>query len=162
MSVCLKVNTFLGYVEQAEEGTMRIAVIDGQGGGIGKHIVEQLRKKIPELEILALGTNALATGAMLRAGATEGASGESAICYNADRVDLIVGSAAIIMVYGLLGEITPGMASAIAKSKADKLLIPIQRGNIQFVGVQRIPLPHLIETLVIDVERRFTSDQNGN
>lgn len=58
---------------------MRIAVIDGQGGGIGKHIVEQLRKKMPELDILALGTNALATGAMLRAGATEGASGDSAI-----------------------------------------------------------------------------------
>ncbi|HUX46474.1 MAG TPA: DUF3842 family protein, partial [Desulfosporosinus sp.] len=99
---------------------MRIAVIDGQGGGIGKHIVEQLRKKMPGLNILALGTNALATGAMLRAGATEGASGESAICYNVDRVDLIVGSVSIMMVYGLLGEITPAMATAISASKADK------------------------------------------
>ncbi|AFM42381.1 hypothetical protein Desaci_3493 [Desulfosporosinus acidiphilus SJ4] len=133
---------------------MRIAVIDGQGGGIGKHIVEQLRKGIPELEILALGTNALATGAMLRAGATEGASGESAICYNAGRVDLIAGSVAIIMVYGLLGEITPAMAGAISDSKADKLLIPIQRGNVHFIGVPRTPLPHLIEALVKDVEMR--------
>ncbi|WP_407307899.1 DUF3842 family protein [Desulfosporosinus sp. SB140] len=137
---------------------MRIAVIDGQGGGIGKHIVEQLRKRIPELEILALGTNALATGAMLRAGATEGASGESAIFYNVERVDLIVGSAAIIMVYGLLGEITPTMASAISDSNADKLLLPIQRGNIQFVGVPRTPLPHLIEALVLEVEQRFKAN----
>ncbi|MDR3584460.1 MAG: DUF3842 family protein [Desulfosporosinus sp.] len=133
---------------------MRIAVIDGQGGGIGKHIVEQLRKRLPELDILALGTNALATGAMLRAGATEGASGESAICYNADRVDLIVGSIAIMIVYGLLGEITSAMATAISASKADKLLLPIQRGNILLVGVVRIPLPHQIEALVTEVEGR--------
>ncbi|TGE34626.1 DUF3842 family protein [Desulfosporosinus sp. Sb-LF] len=134
---------------------MRIAVIDGQGGGIGKHIVEQLRKRIPELNILALGTNALATGAMLRAGATEGASGESAICYNVDRVDIIVGSVAVMMVYGLLGEITSGMAIAIASSKAEKLLLPIQRGNILLVGVPRTPLPHQIEALVIEVEERI-------
>ncbi|MDP4128404.1 MAG: DUF3842 family protein [Bacillota bacterium] len=134
---------------------MRIAVIDGQGGGIGKHIVEQLRKRIPELEILALGTNALATGAMLRAGATEGASGESAICYNVDRVDIIVGSVAIMMVYGLLGEITASMAAAISASRADKLLLPIQRGNILLVGVPRVPLPHQIEALVGDVEKRL-------
>ena len=134
---------------------MRIAVIDGQGGGIGKHIVEQLRKRIPELNILALGTNALATGAMVRAGATEGASGESAICYNANRVDIIVGSIAIMMVYGLLGEITSTMATAISASRADKVLLPIQRGNILLVGVQRSPLPHQIETLVMEVEGRL-------
>lgn len=134
---------------------MRIAVIDGQGGGIGKHIVEQLRKRFPELDILALGTNALATGAMLRAGATEGASGESAICYNVSRVDLIVGSVAVMMVYGLLGEITATMAAAISASRADKLFLPIQRGNILFVGVPRTPLPHLIEALVTEVEKRL-------
>lgn len=133
---------------------MRVAVIDGQGGGIGKHIVEQLRKKMPDLEILALGTNALATGAMLRAGATEGASGESAICFNVDRVDLIVGSIAVITVHGLLGEVTPAMAAAIASCKTDKVLLPIQRENIQLVGVARMPLPHQIEILVEEVERR--------
>lgn len=134
---------------------MRIAVIDGQGGGIGKHIVEQLRKRLPELDILALGTNALATGAMLRAGATEGASGESAICYNANRVDLIVGSVSVIMVYGMLGEITAPMAAAISASRADKLLLPIQRGNVLLVGVPRTPLPHQIEALAVEVEKRL-------
>lgn len=136
---------------------MRVAVIDGQGGGIGKHIVEQLRKRLPDLEILALGTNALATGAMLRAGATEGASGESAICYNVDKVDLILGSVAITMVYGLLGEITSAMATAIGASSKPKLLLPIQRGNIQIVAVQKLPLPHQIEALVDEVERRIQS-----
>ncbi len=133
---------------------MRIAVIDGQGGGIGKHIVEQLRKKMPELDILALGTNALATGAMVRAGATEGASGEAAICYNVERVDMIVGSLAIMMVHGLLGEVTATIAMAISASKADKIVLPIQRGNIFLVGIQRTPLPHQIEALVTEVEER--------
>lgn len=133
---------------------MRVAVIDGQGGGIGKHIVEQLRKRLPDLEILGLGTNALAAGAMVRAGATEGASGESAICYNVERVDLIIGAVAIMMVYGLMGEVTPAMAKAIANSKSDKLLLPIQRGNIQIIGINKVPLPHLVEALVAEVERR--------
>jgi len=133
---------------------MRVAVIDGQGGGIGKHIVEQLRKRMPDLEILALGTNALATGAMLRAGATEGASGESAICYNADRVDIITGSLAIMTVYGLLGEITPSMASAISSSKAMKLLIPIQKSNVMIIGTTRMPLPHQVEILVNEIEQQ--------
>jgi len=134
---------------------VRIAVIDGQGGGIGKHIVEQLRKRLPDLEILGLGTNALATGAMIRAGATEGASGESAICYNVERVDLIIGSVAIMMVYGLMGEFTPAMAGAISNSKSDKLLLPIQRGNIQIIGLNKAPLPHLVEALVEEVEKRI-------
>ncbi|MHB8126298.1 MAG: DUF3842 family protein [Desulfitobacteriaceae bacterium] len=134
---------------------MRVAVIDGQGGGIGKHIVEQLRKRLPDLEILGLGTNALATGAMVRAGATEGASGESAICYNVDRVDLIIGAIAIMMVYGLMGEVTPAMARAISGSKSDKILLPIQRGNVHIIGVNKGPLPHLVEALVEEVEKRL-------
>lgn len=134
---------------------MRIAVIDGQGGGIGKHIVEQLRKKMPDLEILALGTNALATGSMLKAGATEGASGEAAICFNANRVDVIAGSLAIATVHGLLGEITPAIAGAVSSSSALKLLIPIQRNNIVVTGITRMPLPHHVEQLVNEVEKRL-------
>ncbi|AFM01345.1 hypothetical protein Desde_3047 [Desulfitobacterium dehalogenans ATCC 51507] len=134
---------------------MRVAVIDGQGGGMGKHIVEQLRKRMPDLEILALGTNALATGAMLKAGATEGASGEAAICYNAHRVDIIAGSLAISTVHGLLGEITPEIAGALSSSPALKLLIPIQRSNTIITGITRMPLPHHVEQLVDEVERRI-------
>jgi hypothetical protein len=135
---------------------MRIAVVDGQGGGIGKHITEKLRRELPEgTEILALGTNALATSLMLRAGANEGASGESAIVYNAPRVDLIVGPANILIPYSMLGELTPQMALALTISPARKILIPFSRSDIEFVGLKTEPLPHLIDELVRRVKEIF-------
>lgn len=128
---------------------MRIAVIDGQGGGIGKHITEKLRRELPEgTEILALGTNALATAVMLRAGANEGASGENAVVVNAAAVDLIVGSVSIVVPNAMLGELTPKMAEAIAQSPAPKILLPLIPGRISLVGLKSEPLPHLIDELV--------------
>ncbi|WP_072915724.1 DUF3842 family protein [Desulforamulus aeronauticus] len=128
---------------------MRIAVIDGQGGGIGKHLVEKLRKELPEqVEILGLGTNALATTAMLKAGANEGATGENAIVYNSSRVDLIVGSISIIMPNAMLGELTVKMAEAIGGSQAPKYLLPLTRSNVHLVGLRGEPMPHLIDELV--------------
>lgn len=128
---------------------MRIAVVDGQGGGIGKHITEKLRRELPEnVEILALGTNALATSLMLKAGANEGASGENAVIWNAPRVDLIVGSLSILIPNGMLGELTSRMAEAIASSPAPKVLLPFARGKVELVGQRGEPLPHLIDELV--------------
>jgi len=128
---------------------VRIAVVDGQGGGIGKHITEKLRKELPEgTEILALGTNALATAVMLRAGANEGASGENAVVLNAGRVDLIVGPISIVVPNSMLGELTPKMAEAIAQSAAAKILLPLIPGRTTIVGLKSEPLPHLIDELV--------------
>lgn len=132
---------------------MRIAVIDGQGGGIGKVITEKLADKLRRLypndvEILALGTNALATSVMLKAGANEGASGEDAIIFNADRVDLILGSISIMIANSMLGELSPGMARAIAGSRAGKVVLPLNRSNIVIVGFSREPLPHLVDEMV--------------
>ncbi|WP_258360044.1 DUF3842 family protein [Moorella sulfitireducens (nom. illeg.)] len=128
---------------------MRVAVVDGQGGGIGKHITVKLRAELPpEVEILALGTNAAATVAMLKAGANEGATGEKAIIYNAPRVDVITGSVAILMANAMLGELTPAMAAAIADSPARKILLPINKAGVEIVGVVPEPLPHLIDALV--------------
>ncbi|WP_066635038.1 DUF3842 family protein [Desulfolucanica intricata] len=128
---------------------MRIAVIDGQGGGIGKAITEKLRKYLPkETEIIALGTNAMATALMLKAGANEGASGENAVIQNVDQVDVIVGSLGIIAAHSMMGELTPKMAEAIARSKAQKILLPLNRANIDVVGVYAEPLPHLIDHMV--------------
>lgn len=125
---------------------MRIAVIDGQGGGIGKAIVEKLRAGFGnEVEILALGTNALATALMLKSGANEGASGENAIVFNAPKVDLIVGSIGIISANSMLGELSPAMAKAIAESSAKKVLIPLNRCNIYVAGVKNEPLPICID-----------------
>lgn len=128
---------------------MRIAVIDGQGGGIGKAIVEKIRKEFEEkIEIIALGTNSLATSLMLKAGANEGATGENAIVFNASRVDLILGPIGIICANSLLGELSPLMAKAIAESQAQKVLIPLNKCNVIVAGVESKPLPHYIDDII--------------
>jgi NAD(P)-dependent dehydrogenase (short-subunit alcohol dehydrogenase family) len=128
---------------------MRIAVIDGQGGGIGKAIVEKVRKEFEDkIEIVALGTNSLATSLMLKAGANEGATGENAIVFNASRVDIILGPIGIICANSLLGELTPLMAKAIAESEAQKILIPLNRCNVIVAGVESKPLPHYIDDAI--------------
>ncbi len=122
---------------------MLIAVVDGQGGGIGKAIIEKIRTELgDEITIMALGTNALATSLMLRAGANEGATGENAIVFNAPKVDVIVGSVAIIAASSMLGELSPPMARAIAESPAKKVLIPLNRCGIYVMGVNNEPLPY--------------------
>ena len=127
---------------------VRIAVIDGQGGGIGKQIIEALRKEVHwNVEILALGTTSLATAAMMKSGAKEGATGENAIVYSSQRVDYILGSVGIITANAMNGEVTPAMAKAIADSFAKKILIPLSNNNVEIVGVDKsIPLPKIIES----------------
>lgn len=128
---------------------IRIAVVDGQGGGIGKAIVEKMRAALGDkIQIIALGTNALATALMLKSGADEGASGENAIVVNAAKVDFIIGSTGIISANSMLGELTPLMAKAIAESPARKVLIPLNRCNIFVAGIKNEPLPHYIEDAI--------------
>jgi hypothetical protein len=126
-----------------------IAVIDGQGGGIGGLIIKRLRETFGEsIEIIGLGTNAMATGAMLKAGANKGASGENAIVQTAKGVDLIVGSVAIVLANSMMGELTPKMAEAIASSCAMKYLLPLKTPEAEIVGAPREPLPHLVDQLI--------------
>ncbi|AEE95631.1 DUF3842 family protein [Mahella australiensis] len=128
---------------------MRIAVVDGQGGGIGRHIVDKLRRELPdETEILALGTNAWATAQMLKAGANDGATGEAAIIWNVDKVDVITGTVGILMAHAMMGELTPAIACAVAASSARKILLPVNRCGVDIVGVEAKPLPHLIDDMV--------------
>jgi hypothetical protein len=132
---------------------MKIAIIDGQGGGLGSTIVQKLSEKLSsEDEILALGTNAIATSQMMKAGATRGATGENAILFNAPRVDVIAGPIGILLANALLGEVTPRMAEAIASSRAHKIVLPITTCNVDVVGKsEKNSLPDLIEHLITHV-----------
>jgi len=133
-------------VAATQEGLeMLIVVIDGQGGGVGRNIIEALLPLIePEHSLLALGTNSLATAAMLKAGAKQGASGENAIIYNVGRADLIVGPIGILTANSLLGELSERMAVAIARSPAQKILLPTSRCGLHVVGVKEKKLSELI------------------
>jgi len=127
----------------------RICVMDGQGGGIGSTVIKKLKDLFGEtVEIIALGTNAIATSQMLKAKANRGASGENAIVQTAGKVDIIIGTVAIIMAHSMMGEVTPKMAEAVTSSRAKKLLIPLTQENVEIVGISPIPLPHLIEALI--------------
>lgn len=118
---------------------MKILVIDGQGGKMGKTIIEQLKITIPKCEIIALGTNSIATSAMLKAGADHAATGENPVVFNCTDADIIAGSMGIIVANSYMGEITPAMANAVSKSKAAKVLIPINRCNIFVAGIEELP-----------------------
>lgn len=127
----------------------KICIIDGQGGGIGSATIKKLREVFEEtIEIVALGTNAIATVQMLKAKANRGASGENAIVQSVKHVDVIIGPVSIMMAHAMMGEVTPKMAEAVAKSPAQKILIPLSQENVQIAGLTDIPLPHLIEAVV--------------
>ncbi len=128
---------------------LRVCVIDGQGGGIGSAIIRRIKERSEEqVEIIALGTNALATAQMLKAGANRGASGENAIVRSVRDCDVVTGPLGIIMAHALMGEVTPVMAEAIAGCAAKKVLLPLSQDNVEVVGVHKAPLPHLVDELI--------------
>ena len=129
--------------------SVKIAVIDGQGGGIGKKLIEKIKEKnIEDLEIVALGTNSMATAAMLKAGADIGATGENAIAVNAYKVQVLMGPLAIVIPNSIMGEITPRISYAIGNSAALKILIPINRCNTIIAGTTDKKLNELLEYAV--------------
>jgi len=116
---------------------MVIAVIDGMGGGIGAQIVTQLRQELSlEVEILALGTNAVATEKMMKARANRGASGENAIRVSIGRADFILAPIGVVIPNSMMGEVTPGIAEAIASAPGRKLLLPINQPHFEIVGIE--------------------------
>jgi hypothetical protein len=128
---------------------IRIAVIDGQGGGIGTTIIKRIKEVLGErTELWALGTNAIATAQMMKAGANRGATGENAIRHSAAQVDVIVGPIAILLANAMMGEMTPLIVRAIGESRAVKLILPITQEPIAVVGTIREPLPHMVDRLI--------------
>lgn len=127
---------------------MNILVIDGQGGSLGKQLIAQLRKALPEQPVTAVGTNSIATAAMLKAGADAGATGENPVLFGSAWADLILGPIGILIADSLFGEITPAMSAAVGKSHAKKILIPISKCNCMVAGIPELPLSRYIESAV--------------
>lgn len=127
---------------------MNIVVIDGQGGKMGKMVVEQLKKNYPSLELTAIGTNSIATAAMMKAGADYGATGENPVVVASKDADIIIGPIGIVIADSMLGEITPVMAKTIGQSKAEKILIPVNKCNSHIVGAQNLPMSEYIKLAV--------------
>ena len=131
------------------EHRVTIGVVDGQGGGIGSVIIKKIKEVYEEnVEIIALGTNAIATAQMMKAGANKGATGENAILVTVPKLDIIAGPISIVLANSMLGELTPRMAQAISGAPAWKLLLPLTQEKLQVVGTSREPLPHLVDSLV--------------
>lgn len=130
-------------------------MIDAQGGGIGKQIISALKKNSPQQWIIAVGTNNMATAAMLKAGADEAATGENAVIVCARRADLIIGPVGIVIADSMLGEITPRMAAAVGQSDAERLLIPVNHCSNYIVGVPDLSMGQLIEAVVQEVRLRM-------
>jgi len=127
---------------------MNILIIDGQGGSLGKQLITQLHKALPQQSITAIGTNSLATSAMLKAGADVGATGENPVIVGSAKADLILGPIGILIADSLLGEITPAMAAAVGKSPAQKILIPMNKCNCIIAGTASLPMSKYIESAV--------------
>jgi hypothetical protein len=127
----------------------KVCVIDGQGGGIGSALIRKIKDIYGEsIEIIALGTNAIATAQMLKAKANRGASGENAIVRTVSGADVIAGTLSIVLAHAMMGEVTPVIAAAVAASPAPKLLLPLNQEEVVLAGVSSLPLPHLVDELV--------------
>ena len=130
---------------------MNILVIDAQGGGIGRQVIPALKKACPEACVTAVGTNAMATAAMLKSGADHAATGENAVIVNSRRADVIIDPVGIVIADSLYGEVTPAMAVAVGQSSARRILIPVNHCDNVIVGVSDLNMARLIDEVVARV-----------
>ena len=132
---------------------MNILVVDGQGGGIGRQLVDALKKHFANIEITAVGTNVLATQAMLKAGANHGATGENAVLVGCRNADIIMGPVGIVIADSLWGEISPAMATAVGQSRAVRILLPMNQCNNLIAGIEDVSVGKLVESAMKEVSR---------
>lgn len=136
---------------------MKIVVIDGQGGRLGRLLVEKIKSRLPQAQVCALGTNAVATAAMLKAGADFGATGENPVIRNVMDADGVLGPVGVIVANAILGEVTPAMAEAVGSCRARKYLIPMNGCGVTVAGVEELPLPayvaQSVESLAAELEK---------
>lgn len=127
---------------------MNLVIIDGQGGGLGRQLVSAVKDRYPDIEIIAIGANSAATNAMLRAGATQAATGENSVIVACRRADVIIGPVGIVITDSMLGEITPAMAQAVGQSRAKRILIPVNLCDNIIVGVTDLSMTKNVQNAV--------------
>lgn len=127
---------------------MKIVVVDGQGGKLGRQLVERISAEIKDAEIIAIGTNSTATQAMLKGGADSAATGENALIVACRKADIIVGPIGIVISDALMGEISPSMASAVGSSNAARVLIPVNKCDSYIMGIENVTVSEMIESAV--------------
>ncbi len=141
---------------------MIIAVIDGMGGGIGAQIVTQIRQALPlDVEIMALGTNAVATQKMMEARASRGASGENAVRVSIGQADFILAPIGAVVPNSMMGEVTPGIAEAVAGAPGRKLLLPINQPHFEIIGIEWKALTKQIEAAIVVIQRAMAADETA-
>lgn len=127
---------------------MKVLVIDGQGGGLGRQLVSAVKSRYPDVEVLAVGTNSAATNAMLKAGADQAATGENSVAVASERADVIMGPVGIVIADSMLGEITPRMAVSVGQSRAKRILLPVNLCDNIVVGVSDLSMSKRVESAV--------------
>lgn len=136
-----------------------VLVIDGQGGRIGKLIVEQLVSRAGQYEITAVGTNSIATSAMIKAGAARGGTGENAVLVNCRSADYILGALGIVLADSMMGEISPAMAVAVGQSAATRLLVPLNLCNSFIAGLSPVAIKDLVSLTLDELDRRIAQGE---
>ena len=132
---------------------MNIVVIDGQGGRLGKSLVENVIARFPDARLTAVGTNTIATAAMIKAGAKRAATGENAVIVACRDADVITGPVGIVIADSLYGEITPAMACAVAQSRATRVLLPMSKCENIVAGVREgLTIQELVEDAMRHIE----------
>ena len=132
---------------------MKILVVDGQGGGVGRQLAVQIKQAFPDVQLMAVGTNTIATSAMMKGGADTAATGENAALVAARKADVIVGPLGIVVADSLGGEITPAMANAVAQSDAKRILLPFKNCDNVIVGVSDYALTSLIQQAIEELRK---------
>ena len=124
---------------------MTVLIVDGQGGRLGKQLVKEVRERFPQLPLMAVGTNSMATESMLKAGADRAATGENAVVVACRKADVIIGPVGIVIADALLGEVTPAMAKAVGQSEAVRILLPSDKCDTFIAGVGSTGMSVLVE-----------------
>ena len=133
--------------------SLKILIIDGQGGGLGRQLVAAAKERFPQIEVMAVGTNSVATNSMLRAGADQAATGENSVRVASARADVIIGPVGIVIADSMLGEITPQVALAVGQSQAKRILIPVNLCDNIVVGVSESSMAKNVQNAMDALEK---------